>query len=47
MKFQELQTINGKKKKGLKRSNKQLKERPSIVDNMTIGPKILTRILKR
>jgi hypothetical protein len=35
------------RKKNPKRSNKQLKEGPSIVDNMAIGPKIVTRILKR
>jgi hypothetical protein len=48
MKLQKLKTINvKKKKKSLDRSNKQLKEGPSIVGNMAIGPKIVTRILKR
>jgi hypothetical protein len=35
------------RKKSLERSNKQLKEGPSIVDNMAIGPKIVRRIQKR
>jgi hypothetical protein len=49
MKFQELQTINGKNKNknNLKRSNEQSKESPLVVDNMAIWPKIVTRILKR